>query len=497
MEYREILLLAAFSFLFLLCFHSKNGRPRNWPFVGMLLSLLANAHRMHDFCTDFLERGRCTFLFRGPWFSNMNILMTVDPSNVHYIMSKNFGNFPKGPDFKEIFDVLGDGIFNADYDLWKTQRRFAHSFITHPRFHNFLIKTISTKVDRGLVPILDHASKQGSVVDLQDLFQRFMFDSICILMMGFDPGCLTIDLPKVAASDALDEAEEALAFRHMMPQSFWKLFRWLGIGKEKQLSRAWKTLDDFMYQVIAAKRGQMEAGISSASIEHGEGADLLTVYIADRESSNLVDDKFLRDTVLNLLIAGRDTTSVALTWLFWLLSQNPGAETKIREEIKKFDQCSWSTEDASSKLVLLHGALCETLRLYPPVPFQHKTVLQPDILPSGHKVGPTMRVMFSLYAMGRMRSIWGDDCLEFKPERWISDRGKIKHEPSYKFLAFNAGPRTCLGKDMAFTQMKVIAASLIGKYRFQAVEGHPVVPDLSVILHAAHGLKVRVLKNFS
>ncbi|KAL2907273.1 Alkane hydroxylase MAH1 [Bienertia sinuspersici] len=97
--------------------------------------------------------------------------------------------------------------------------------------------------------------------------------------------------------------------------------------------------------------------------------------------------------------------------------------------------------------------------------------------------------------MARMKSIWGDDCNEFKPERWITESGKIKHEPSYKFLAFNAGPRTCLGKDMAFTQMKAVAATIIKNYKFQAVEGHLVVPDISIILRMKHGLKVKVFRS--
>jgi cytochrome P450 len=96
--------------------------------------------------------------------------------------------------------------------------------------------------------------------------------------------------------------------------------------------------------------------------------------------------------------------------------------------------------------------------------------------------------------MGRMESIWGEDCLEFKPERWISEQGRIVHVPSYKFIAFNAGPRTCLGKDMSFIQMKIVASSIIWNYRVQVVEGHPVLPKISVVLHMRHGLKVRVTK---
>lgn len=105
--------------------------------------------------------------------------------------------------------------------------------------------------------------------------------------------------------------------------------------------------------------------------------------------------------------------------------------------------------------------------------------------------------MFLLYAMGRMESIWGDDCLEFKPERWISERGTIKHEPSYKFLAFNAGPRTCIGKEVAFMQVKAVAATIIHNYQVEVVEDHPIEPNVSVILYMKHGLKVRVNKRWS
>ncbi|KAL9241477.1 hypothetical protein vseg_015587 [Gypsophila vaccaria] len=146
------------------------------------------------------------------------------------------------------------------------------------------------------------------------------------------------------------------------------------------------------------------------------------------------------------------------------------------------------------ELVYLHGALCEALRLYPPVVFQSKNPIGQDVLPSGHLVKPPMQIVFDLFAMARMKSIWGDDCCEFKPERWISPLGKIRHQPSYKFLAFNAGPRTCVGKDMAFIQMKIVAATVIQNYDFRAMEGQSVVPDTSIILKMKYGFKVKVSK---
>ncbi|KAF2293121.1 hypothetical protein GH714_037236 [Hevea brasiliensis] len=199
-----------------------------------------------------------------------------------------------------------------------------------------------------------------------------------------------------------------------------------------------------------------------------------------------------------MLLAGKDTTSSALTWFFWLISKNPQVESKIREELKASvpvnEAENWRLFNPQelNSLVYLHGALCESLRLYPPVPFQHKAPLQEDVLPSGHQVNSEMKIVLCLYAMGRMKSIWGEDCLKFKPERWITEGGKVKHEPSYKFLAFNAGPRTCLGKEVAFTQMKTVVATVIHNYHVQAVEGHPVSPNVSIILQMKHGFKVYI-----
>ncbi|GAU47784.1 hypothetical protein TSUD_12690 [Trifolium subterraneum] len=96
--------------------------------------------------------------------------------------------------------------------------------------------------------------------------------------------------------------------------------------------------------------------------------------------------------------------------------------------------------------------------------------------------------------MGRMKQIWGEDCLEFKPERWISDRGQIIHVPTYKFIAFGAGPRSCIGKDMSFVHMKMIAIAMLWKFQIQVVEGHSVTPRVSLVLGMEHGLKVKVNK---
>ena len=124
------------------------------------------------------------------------------------------------------------------------------------------------------------------------------------------------------------------------------------------------------------------------------------------------DDKFLRDAAFNLFVAGRDTITSALTWFFWLVATNPSVEAKILEEIK--DNFGANDEEKHKvlgmeevkKLVYLHGALCEALRLFPPIPFERKQPIKSDILPSGHRVNPNTNIIFSFYAMGRSKEIW-------------------------------------------------------------------------------------------
>ena len=95
--------------------------------------------------------------------------------------------------------------------------------------------------------------------------------------------------------------------------------------------------------------------------------------------------------------------------------------------------------------------------------------------------------------MGRMKSIWGDDCNEFKPERWITKRGNIEVIPSNKFLSFGAGPRVCQGKDASMTQMKFVIVAIVSRYDVEVVQGHQVVPgELSFLLYMKHGLKVKI-----
>ncbi|KAM0042385.1 putative cytochrome P450 [Helianthus debilis subsp. tardiflorus] len=455
----------------------------------MMPGILVNAHRLHDYTTKILIQCGSTIMFKGPWFANMDTLLTTDPLDIHHILSKNFKNYPKGDKLHKIFDVLGDGILNSDGELWEINRKVILSILKHPGFQSKMETIIWNKVENGLLPILESICRSGTEIDLQYIFQRFAFDTVCTLLFDNDPESLSLDFPYIPYSKAFTDGEEAILLRHVTPPFLWKLQQMLRVGKEKKLSDAWKNLDQFIYRCLAQKQKEYH------NMNHqAENFIFFTAIMRElRDHSDVDPTKFLRDTFVNLMAAGKDTISSSLSWFFYLLDRNPTLEEKILEEIHTHLEVNarkrWNTKELD-EMVYLHGALCETLRLYPPIPFNQKSPLQPDILPSGHKVDQNTNVILSFYSMARMESIWGEDCMKFKPKRWISDSGGIKHEPSYKFATFSAGPRTCLGKNMALSQMKIVLITIIHRYHIQLVEGHPVLPADSMILQMKHGLKV-------
>lgn len=144
-----------------------------------------------------------------------------------------------------------------------------------------------------------------------------------------------------------------------------------------------------------------------------------------------MNDRYLRDIVLNFLIAGKDTTANTLTWFFYMLCKNPIVQDKVALEIK--ESVEWDKEDnnntehfteklnesAIDKMHYLHAAISETLRLYPAVPVDSKMADEDDVLPNGYRVIKGDGMNYMTYAMGRMTYLWGEDAEDFRPERWL------------------------------------------------------------------------------
>nr|CAD1836082.1 unnamed protein product [Ananas comosus var. bracteatus] len=295
----------------------------------MLPGIAANLHHFHDWLTAILRETGGDIFVPGPWLSGMAFFVTADPATVQHVFTANFANYPKGEDY--------------------------------------VARCSREKVESGLLPLLGRAADAGDCIDLQDVFLRLTFDTTTRLVFGVDPGCLSAGLPTVRFAKAMDDAMAALFLRHTVPAAWWKAMRLLGVGPEKKLAAACVVIDRFIAETVAEKKKAHEKRESDE-----QESDLLSAYMEEKEhdsSSASDDERFLRDTAMNFMLAGRDTTGSGLSWFFWLLSKNPRVEEKILQELntisapRKGELAVFNSEELG-KLVYLHAALCESLRLF-------------------------------------------------------------------------------------------------------------------------------------
>lgn len=379
--------------------------------------------------------------------------ITSNHQNVEYMLKTRFENYPKGKPFSTILgDFLGRGIFNVDGDSWKFQRKMACLELGKMSMRSHAFEVVNYEIDHRLIPhVLSVSQKDHRVFDVQDVFKRFSFDVICKFSFGYDPKCLDESLPMSDLTIAFDLASQLSAQRAMKPyQLVWKIKRMLNIGSEKRLRESIKIVNMFAHEVIRQR-------IKLGSCSNHE--DLLSRFMATTKDPN-----YLRDIVISFLLAGRDTVASALTGLFWLLAQHPKIVATIREEALRVAQHEALTSFTQlHELNYLQATVYEGMRLLPPIQFNSKFSQRDDILPDGTCVKKGTRVTHHPYAMGRMESIWGSDCLDFKPERWLKD-GVFYQETPFKYPVFQAGHRMCLGKEMALVELKCVVLSLLQRF---------------------------------
>ncbi|EEF39957.1 cytochrome P450, putative [Ricinus communis] len=516
--YNMVLMIACLvlSWMFIYRWTQRNKKgPKSWPIVGAAIEQLTNYDRMHDWLVEYLSELR-TVVVPMPFTTYTYI---ADPTNVEHVLKTNFANYPKGETYHSYMEVLlGDGIFNVDGDLWRKQRKTASFEFASKNLRDFST-TVFREYTLKLSSILSHASFHNKEIDMQELFMRLTLDSICKVGFGVEIGTLAPDLPDNCFAQAFDTANIIVTLRFIDP--LWKVKKFLNVGSEALLEKSIKIIDDFTYSVIHRRKAEVEEARKTRNnnkVKH----DILSRFIElGEDPDNNLTDKSLRDIVLNFVIAGRDTTATTLSWAIYMIMTNNHVAENLFMELKTLEEerakeenvtllqidlddpesftqrlvqyAELLTYDSFGKLYYLHAVITETLRLYPAVPQDPKGILEDDVLPDGTKVKAGGMVTYVPYSMGRMEYNWGPDAASFKPERWLKD-GFFQNASPFKFTAFQAGPRICLGKDSAYLQMKMTLAILCRFFKFDLVSNHPVQYRMMTILSMAHGLKLRVTR---
>lgn len=507
------LLLILLSYIVLLYIHkfftpsnNNNNLPKSYPIIGHLFAASQQKDRFQWITKLLISSPTSTFILHRPF--GVKSIQTADPTVVEHILKTRFAIYQKGPFQKGVLkDLLGDGIFNADNETWKFQRQVASYEFNTKSLRKFVENVVESELSNRLLPMLSEAAKNGTVLDLQNILQRFAFDNICKIAFGYDPEYLLPSLPEAKFAVAFEEAVTISTKRF---QAFFpilsKIGKFLNIGSEKRLKKAVLEIREFANSLVRKKKQEMMKNSEDTS---QETEDLLSRFL----KSGLSDEKFVTDIVISFILAGRDTTSAALTWFFWLLHKNKSVEEEILKEIKHKGKQRKQRKEKSSvfeevkDMVYIHAALCESMRLYPPVAVDLKEAAANDVLPGGIPVKKGTRVSYHPYAMGRLEKLWGPHWAEYRPERWLELEGKrsvvvgegdrkwrfVARDP-YSYPVFQAGPRVCLGKEMAFLQMKRVVAGVLERFRVVPVveDGfEPVfVPQLTAKMRG--GLPVRI-----
>ncbi|KAM1098490.1 hypothetical protein ACFX19_015992 [Malus domestica] len=501
-----ILLISLSLYLYLHFFDSSNKHKhtgfKSYPILGALPGFLKNRHRFLDWTTEILTScPTSTGIVNRP--IQIRGVITANPANIEHMLKTNFENYPKGKRFISLIeDFLGDGIFNSDGELWKVQRKTASYAFNTKSLRNFIMENVRVEIESRLIPSLDIAAETGRRLDLQDVLERFSFDNVCKLAFNVDPNCLgsggggkseSTDFDSNLNPDqfmhAFEEATTLISGRFFYAFQFMlKIKKFFNFGSEWRLKQSISTVHSFACKIIKSR-------ISDEQLEDHQ--DLLSLFIGIPENTN--SSNFLRDIVISIILAGRDTTSSALTWFFWLLSSRPHVERAILNELEMIRVRNGKSIgdiydlDELRDMHYLHAAISEAMRLYPPVPIDTRECLNDDVLPDGTAVAKGWLVTYHAYAMGRMERIWGTNCREYLPERWLTEDGTCRHESVFRYPIFHAGPRICLGKDLAYIQMKSIVASVMERFVID-IQDRDTCPEylLSLTLRMKGGLPVSV-----
>jgi len=308
---------------------------------------------------------------------------------------------------------------------------------------------------------------------------RYTLDSIGELGFGIHINSITGNEKAMAFAHGFDFVQEKTAKRGLIHP----LWKYLPSAKfDEQLSQ----VDNFMKEIVENRKTEIKNGMDVSG-----RVDLLSNFISQKkeDGSPKFDDKYLLDVLKNFLIAGRDTTAVALTWALYLISQHPEVEKKLLAEISNvIDKDGGITYENQSQLKYMKQVIDETLRLYPSVPRGSRQAVKDDILPSGFPIPAGTDVGYSSYAMHRLPEYFKDP-LTFNPDRWVTDTIK-----PFSFVPFHGGPRICLGQNMAYQEIKVALATVLSKFSFRLVKGHVVMYKVTITLPMKYGLQMWVEK---
>jgi cytochrome P450 len=393
-------------------------------------------------------------------------LFVNDPGYIKEILVTRQANFVKSRALQRARCFLGDGLLTAEGAAHRRQRRLAQ-----PAFHRERVAGYGAAMVEAAVTARErwHA---GDHIDASREMMRLTLEIVARTLFGAE-----------VASEA-DDIERALTTvmngfnRLLLP--FSEYFDALPLPGNRRRQAAAARLDATVYRMIAERRASGE-----------ERDDLLSLLLRARDDEGDgtgMSDKQLRDEALTIFLAGHETTANALTWTWYLLSQNPEAARRMYDEIRTALGGRLATVADLPKLPYTEAVLAEGLRLYPPAWAVGRQALEAFTL-GDYEIPAGTMILMSQWVMHRDSRFYPDP-ERFDPDRWTPERRAER--PKFAYFPFGGGARVCIGEQFALMEGVLLLATIAGRGRLELTPGARPVPQPLMTLRPRYGMPMIV-----
>ncbi|KXH57058.1 N-alkane-inducible cytochrome P450 [Colletotrichum nymphaeae SA-01] len=389
---------------------------------------------------------------------------TCEPDLLKCALSSHFKDFSNGDlRAKSVAPLLGRGIVAADGEEWHHQRA-----LIRPSFARAQATDLNI-FERHATQLICAIERKGYTVEIQALVQQMILDANTEYLFGESTGLLTERASTSAKllNEALDYALEGVIYRL-------RLGKLMPLHRDPKFWKACKTVHSFADQYVAQALKLRDSGVKINELSCEEVRQSKRYILLDEMAKDTSDPILLRDEIVTIVMAARDTTSATVSFALYLLARRPDIWAKLRANVLEH-YAAPLTYEALEDMKYLKWVVAETLRLFPPIATNGRMAVRDTVLPVGG--GPDGKaplmvtkgttVLFSVYVMQRRTDLWGPDAGDFEPERWSPDSER-KGRHGWEYLPFLGGPRICPGQKFALTQTSHVLARLA--HAFERIE---------------------------
>jgi cytochrome P450 len=368
-----------------------------------------------------------------------------EPSAIEEVLVTAARSYVKGRGTQRLERLLGKGLLTSNGALHLRQRR-----LVQPAFHRERIAGYAAAMVRRAEAFADGV-RAGETLDIDAAMGRLTLGIAAETLFGAQ-----VDDQADAIGRALDEAMESFPISLTPIGELLDHLPWVPIVRRFLNARA--QLDAIVYQLIEARRNDPAAA---------GRPDVLGMLLAAGDGPEGMDVRQIRDETMTIFLAGHETTAMALTWTWWLLSQHREVAEQIRAELDAVLGGRAPTMDDVPALRFTHDVIAESMRLYPPAWIVGRRAVE-DAPLGPWRVAKGSIVLMSQWITHHDPRFWREPGA-FRPERWTN--GETDGLPKFAYFPFGGGNRVCIGEAFAWTELILVLATIARRWRFEAAPG--------------------------